>query len=325
MTPSPPVSAAQTRRIVSYNVRYFGHALMGLASTRKTKRLIARGFAGLEPLPQLIALQEVETRSLRSLVAHRGRHRGRAQLGDFMHELEWSFNHAGRECPYDAYYFQAHTYRLTRSVNIYTTGLAILVDRTLYQIDRNNAESPERITHNHVRLIKDRKQTRICAHLRLLDTAARPLHIFNTHLSLPTPFAKTFWRRGEKLGFGVNQLEEAKSLAVFVQCTAGDEPFVVCGDLNAPPGSPVYRYLTEAAGFAAAQGAMGQGDASRPHGFPTAGFMTMRMHLDHLFSGGGLQWTDVEGTFPYGHRGNPFHGLSDHVPLIAGFRLGKPR
>ena len=53
-------------RIVSYKVRYFGHGLLGLAATRRTKRKIAAGLAELAPGPHLICLQEVETRSLRS-------------------------------------------------------------------------------------------------------------------------------------------------------------------------------------------------------------------------------------------------------------------
>lgn len=319
MTPIP-ADASPSPRIVSYNVRYFGHALLGLASTRATKRKIAARLHELAP--PLICLQEIETRSLRSLLAHRGRHRGRTQLGDFMHELEWSFTHAGLESPYDAYYFRAHTYKLTRSLNIYTTGLAILVDRARFTVDRHNVESPERITHNHVRLIKDGKQTRICAHLRLLDASGAPLHLFNTHLSLPTPFTREFWLRREKLGYGFNQLAEARALAEFVRRCAGGEPFIVCGDFNSPPGSPVYRYLVEEAGFNPAQETLGQCDCARPRAFPTAGALRLRMHLDHLFSGGGVHWCDLDGTRPFGDKGNPFHGLSDHVPLIGRFNLG---
>jgi hypothetical protein len=41
------------------------------------------------------------------------------------------------------------------------------------------------------------------------------------------------------------------------------------------------------------------------------------MHLDHLFAGNGVRWVDLAGTTPFGQ--GPFHGLSDHVPLIARF------
>ena len=43
----PPREMIEPLRIVSYNVRYFGHALRGLASTRTGKRAIARAIASL--------------------------------------------------------------------------------------------------------------------------------------------------------------------------------------------------------------------------------------------------------------------------------------
>ena len=49
--------------------------------------------------------------------------------------------------------------------------------------------------------------------------------------------------------------------------------------------------------------------------------MRWRMHLDHLLSGGPVTWIDTEGTRCFGDRESQFHGLSDHVPLIARFRL----
>ena len=47
--------------------------------------------------------------------------------------------------------------------------------------------------------------------------------------------------------------------------------------------------------------------------------MRLRMHLDHLFSGNGVRWLDMEGTQPFGDRSSPFFGKSDHMPLIARF------
>jgi len=319
--PGPPAADSSIHRIVSYNVRYFGHALHGLASTHRSQKNIAAGLAGLAPRPQLICLQEVETRSLRSTLAHRGPRNGGTQLEAFMAQLEQAFSRKKRPCPYAAFYFGAHTYRLTRKLNVYTTGLAILVDLEALKVEAHNVAAPQQITYYQILRVKDRKQTRICAHMRLLDGRGRPLHVFNTHLSLPSFLSKTFWTGRHRLGFSANQLEEAKSLAAFVRRTAGVEPFVVCGDFNAPPGSPVYRYLTEEAGFCGAQQAQGQCDPARLHDFPTAGFMRLRMHLDHLFSGGGVAWTDLDGTRRFGDRASPFHGLSDHVPLLAGFRV----
>jgi endonuclease/exonuclease/phosphatase family metal-dependent hydrolase len=121
------------------------------------------------------------------------------------------------------------------------------------------------------------------------------------------------------MGFGVNQLEEAKSLAAFVRTHARNGPFVVCGDFNSPPASPVYRYLTEEAALTDVQVALGQVDPKSSRGFPTAGFLRLRMHLDHVFCGGAARWLDLEGTHPLGHRANRFEGLSDHVPIIGRF------
>src|SRR5205085_10649684 len=59
-------TAAVPLRIVSYNVRYFGHALRGLASTRGGKRGVAEALAALDPAADIVCLQEVETISLRS-------------------------------------------------------------------------------------------------------------------------------------------------------------------------------------------------------------------------------------------------------------------
>jgi endonuclease/exonuclease/phosphatase family metal-dependent hydrolase len=319
--PAMSAAASSSHRIVSYNVRYFGHALHGLASTHRSQKKIAEGFAGLAPRPQLICLQEVETRSLRSTLAHRGKRNGGTQLEAFMAQLEQAFSRNKLPCPYAAFYFGAHTYRLTHRLNVYTTGLAILVDLEAFKVEAHNVAAPEKITYYQILRVKDRKQTRICAHMRLLGASGRPLHLFNTHLSLPSFLSRNFWTGRHRMGFSANQLEEAKNLAAFVRRTAGGEPFVVCGDFNAPPGSPVYRHLTEEAGFNGAQEGQGQCDIARPHDFPTAGFMRLRMHLDHLFSGGGAAWTDVDGTCRFGDRASPFHGLSDHVPLLAGFRL----
>lgn len=307
-------------RIVSYNVRYFGHALRGLASTVGPKRRIARSLLTLDPLPDIICLQEVETRSVRSSLAHRDASKAETQLEAFMGHLEEAFAAAEQVCPYEAFYFRAHAYRLG-STPLYTTGLAILVNVDRLRVDGHNVEAPHHITHHHLLRWKERKQTRICAHMALQGPGGRRLHVFNTHLSLPTPWSKQFWSRSEKMGYGVNQLHEARALVKFVQGLAGSEPFIVCGDFNAPPGSPVYDQLIAEAGFCGVQEHLRVIDPRLPRGFPTAGFMRLRMHLDHLFSGGTVHWLDLEGTAPFGDPSGRFHGLSDHVPLIARFRL----
>ena len=111
----------------------------------------------------------------------------------------------------------------------------------------------------------------------------------------------------------------------FVERHAAGEPFVVCGDFNSAPGSPVFQYLTGEAGFRSAQQDLGQLDPDDARAWPTAGFMRMRMHLDHLFHGDGVRFLDLDGSARFGDRESPFAGLSDHVPLVGRLRCEAPR
>lgn len=304
-------------RIVSYNVRYFGHALRGLASTDRAKHRIAHALASLSPLADVVCLQEVETQSLRSRISPGDG--APTQLDQFLEHLTAVFQARGEPMPYEAFYFRAHAYRI-RTVPVYTTGLAILVHVGTVRVAHHNKDQPEDITHHHLKTWARGKQSRICAHLKLVTGDDRTFHVFNTHLSLPTPWARAFWSQRDKMGFGVNQVHEARALAQFVQRCSKDEPFVVCGDFNSAPTSPVYRFLTEEAGFKGAQACIWGAERMVPGAFPTAGFMRLRMQIDHLFSGGCVQWVDLADSLPFG-RGGAFDGLSDHVPLIARFRL----
>lgn len=306
-------------RLVSYNVRYFGHALKGLASTATSKLAIAESLAMLDPLPDVVALQEVETRSIRAGVAHRGAHGEETQLEAFMRHLAHSCRAAGRAMPYTAYYFPAHAYQVG-GLKFYTTGLAALVHTGTLHVVKDNRDAPQRVTHYP--RIKLTKQERIVAHLHLQDTAGRRFHLFNTHLSLPSPFRRDFWAQDVRMGHGPNQVAEAQTLLGYVRHAAGGDPSIIVGDFNSAPASPVYELLTRRGGLVGAQEALGQIDLKDPRGFPTAGFLKLRMHLDHLFASPGVAWLDLEGTRRFGDPSSPFHGLSDHVPLVASFDLG---
>lgn len=305
-------------RIVSYNVRYFGHGLKGLASTAASKRRIARALSELEPLPELIALQEVETRSLRASLAHRGAHPAETQLEAFLRHLEADFVRRGQVMPYRAWYFPAHVYQLG-ALRLYTTGLAVLVNAQRLEVVSGNGREPHPITHHGSERLRRVKQTRIAAHLRLESLEGRVFHLFNTHLSLPSPLAREFWSQPGKMGFGPNQLAEARAVAQYAEVTARNEPYLVVGDFNTAPGSPVYRSLTQEARLRGAQEQLGQIDPRSPGAFATAGFLHLRMHLDHLFARGALDFIDLRGTHTFGDPESPFDGLSDHVPLIASF------
>jgi len=307
-----------TLRLVSYNVRYFGHWLKGLASTATAKRRIAQALAALEPKADVIALQEVETRSMRAKVAHRGAHPSETQLEAFLRHLGAALQARGVSMSYHAWYFPAHTYRLG-PLTLYTTGLAVLVNSDTLHVTQDNGRTPHHVTHHRSPRLKRVKQTRIAAHLALETLEGKPFHLFNTHLSLPSPLAREYWSQEKKMGFGKNQVEEAKALCAYVSATSKGQPRLVVGDFNSAPATPVYRALTTDAKLTGAQESLGQVDATRCDSFATAGFMALRMHLDHVFGGGNIEFVDLEGTYPFGDPGNPFHGLSDHVPLITRF------
>jgi endonuclease/exonuclease/phosphatase family metal-dependent hydrolase len=126
------------------------------------------------------------------------------------------------------------------------------------------------------------------------------------------------------MGFGKNQLAEAKTLADFVSRETRGSHFIVVGDFNSLPGSPVDRYLRDERGFVEAFSSVRGLTAEQSRAFPTAGFLNLRMHLDHVYSSGGLEWLDFDDTLPFGTAG-AFDGLSDHVPLIARCRVPAKR
>jgi endonuclease/exonuclease/phosphatase family metal-dependent hydrolase len=307
-------------RVVTYNVRYFGHATRGIASTRKAMERIAAAIVGLDPPADLVCLQEVETSSLRSTLAHRPSRPGQTQLGHLLEMIDDALAATGAKVSYDAYYFPAHTYDGPGKSPFYTTGLAVLAHRD-FQIAGHNAEKPHDITHRKIHPVKRLKQTRICAHVRLRHRTGHDIDIFNTHLSLPTTLSRAFWTMEHRMGFGPNQLEEAKNLARFVEATRTSDRFIIVGDFNALPGSPVYRYLVHDRGYTDPFAELHAMTEEELRHFPTAGFMRLRMHIDHVFSGPGLDWLNFEGTEPFGHRAGPFHGLSDHVPIIGVCRV----
>jgi len=314
--------AAPSLRILSYNVRYFGHGTRGLASTRKAVIRIAQAIANLEPLPSIVCLQEVETCSIRSTVAHRGTE---TQLERFTGMLSAELAAAGKPDAYAAYYFPAHAYRLSARTYVYTTGLAVLAHES-FAVDHHNAKTPHDITHRRLQPIRRFKQTRICAHIRFRDRSPRSrgtIDVFNTHLSLPSTLTRAFWTQPRRMGWGPNQLEEARNLARFVERERTSDRFVVVGDFNALPGSPVYRFLVEERGWIDAFAHRYRMSIDELASWPTAGFFQMRMHLDHVFAGPGLRWLDFDGTLPFGDRTGPFHGLSDHIPMVARCRVAR--
>ncbi len=141
---SHPLPAPRVRgrplRVMTYNVRYFGHPTRGIASTGSAFSRIAQSLASLAPTPDLVCLQEVETQSLRASTINRLWHPEETQLDRVMTELHAALALAGKPDRYTAYYFPAHTYRLTSRTNIYTTGLAVIA-RDSFTVAHHNADA----------------------------------------------------------------------------------------------------------------------------------------------------------------------------------------
>lgn len=304
-------------RLVTYNVRYFGHGTRGLASTSTAMERIANALAVLDPLADVICLQEVETLSLRSNLVHPTLN-GETQLERLMGMLHAALLRAGKYETYNGYYFPAHTYKVSLTP-LYTTGLAVIAKHD-FEVTSHNADQPHDITYRRIHPVKRLKQTRICAHLRVVHRSGVDVDVFNTHLSLPTTLSREFWLEPRRMGWGPNQLEEAKNVIRFVQQQKHSDRWVLVGDFNALPGSPVYRTLRDA-GCADAFAAHHDWDDETLVRWPTAGFMNMRMHLDHVFSGDSLRWLHFDGTHKFGQKNGAFRGLSDHVPIVGTFTL----
>jgi endonuclease/exonuclease/phosphatase family metal-dependent hydrolase len=304
-------------RLVTYNVRYFGHGMRGLASTATSMERIAKALAALDPLADVICLQEVETASLRSNLVHPTLN-GETQLERVMAMLHSALHRAGKRDTYEAYYFPAHEYKVSVTP-LYTTGLAVIAKRD-FRVSHHNAGQPHDITYRRIHPVKRLKQTRICAHLRVVHRSGVDLDVFNTHLSLPTTLSKEFWFEPRRMGWGPNQVEEAKNVVRFVHQEKRSDRWVLVGDFNALPGSPVYQTLRRA-GCADPFADYHEWDEETLIRWPTAGFMNMRMHLDHVFSGGSLRWLHFDGTHKFGQKNGAFRGLSDHVPIVGTFTV----
>src|SRR5579859_4602319 len=100
---------------MTYNVRYVSHGTRGLAATAGAMRGIAQAIARLDPLPDIVCLQEVETASLRANLAHPRRAPDDTQLSRLMGLLHEAIEQSGKVDRYEAYYFPAHAYTLTRA------------------------------------------------------------------------------------------------------------------------------------------------------------------------------------------------------------------
>lgn len=275
-----------TLTLLSWNVRYFAHALRGMHATRGNVEAVADALVAAGP-PDVVALQEVEVRSLR------GGLEARPQLERLLDALR------ERGVAYDGHYFPSHVYGVA-AMPLYTQGLAVLT-RGVDVV----ATDQQAVTHVRLPLFAKLKQQRIVARVRV-RRGTSTLDVYDTHLSLPA-----FFEVGPNLprwmGHGSNQQVEAAAVRAIVEASPAA---VLVGDFNAKPGSPAYALLAE----------VFQDPFRDQHDVPTAGFGGSRMHIDHVFLHGAAQCLSAE-SYSYDARDHPFAGWSDHMPkrVVLGF------
>jgi len=281
---------------MTWNVRYFGHGLRGLRSTEAQMGRIAMTIARRPDLPDVVALQEVEDRSLRG-----GLHDD-PQHSRFARALEEACAAAGRPGRWTALYFPAHRYELPGITSIYTTGLMVLA-RERVDILGHNATAPHDITFRPDSFFAPLKQTRIAAHVHM-SWEEGEMDLINTHLSLPSFGQVGPHRIPTSMGQGDNQLAEIGAVMDYASKLGGRETILV-GDFNAARGSPVWHEVLRN-GFV---------DAWRDdHPVPTARFAGWRMHIDHIFSTPDVHWAKRN---THSVEDGPFAGLSDHSPKVG--------
>lgn len=295
--------------VMTWNVRYFGHGLGGLRSTDAWMRRIAQGLGSLDQLPEVVALQEVETRSLRAGLYPE------PQLTRFLKQLNGILAARGTRRRYRGLYFPAHAYRLGASSALYTTGLAVLLADEIEVVGRHTAHD---ITCFRLATFERLKQRRVVAHVRLRRAGdEQAIDLFNTHFSLPAFLEVGPHRVPDRMGHGTNQIREAERLVRFVRQHAASRAVLV-GDFNTQPGSPVYDALARS-GLRDAFADTRAMDLEDLLGWATARFLHKRMHIDHVFSTPDLEWLEFG---DHDVDAGPLVGLSDHAPKVGWLRPG---
>ncbi|MBT9560227.1 MAG: endonuclease/exonuclease/phosphatase family protein [Myxococcales bacterium] len=304
-------------RLLSWNVRYFSHATRGITSLDQTQRGIASVIAKMDPQPDIIALQELDDFSIRSVIGRAG---GRSKRGEPVSNFDRFFESLNRESLergghlYQAQFYPAQGHK--GGLPLYSTGLGILYRSSLQQVDHNGPE-PHDITHRRISQLSKLKQKRICAWGRFRD-GEQEFDVFNTHLSLPAFLKRASGPTGGRFGESDNQVKEIESLLDFVSRTSDLDATVLVGDFNALPGSRVYSTVAERLRDAHATH-IGAPPDHMVH-MHSAGFMNLRYRLDHVFAGRRIQFHDFHDTAPYG-RTHPWVALSDHSPLVGRFSV----
>ncbi len=284
-------------RLLTWNVRYFSNLQGGLRSSTAGLEAIVAALDEVDA--DLVLLQEVEEDSWRAGST------GRAQAERLSEALQ------RRGLSYRCVYYPAHRYQLGDFV-FYTTGLCTLIGARL-ELVADNSSRPHDITYRRFPALRPLKQTRVCGQSRL-RFEGREFDLYNTHLSLPAFLSPQLLQLPLRMGWGQNQIEEARQLLDFIGDTPG--PALLAGDFNSLPDSPVYRLLTESGWVDAFRKLL---PAEHYVRWKTQGLGPLQLHLDHIFSTPDIDWIDAEESHPWGE--GRFQNLSDHVPKLCRFRL----
>jgi endonuclease/exonuclease/phosphatase family metal-dependent hydrolase len=185
----------------------------------------------------------------------------------------------------------------------------------------HNGNEPHPITHYRIPRLARVKQTRVCGWCRFRTQSGESFDIYNTHLSLPSFFARVKGPTGGRFGEAENQVQEVNNVMEFIQQRGNAERSILVGDFNSRPGSKVYNRVLRLPGFQDAHAQHLGLDAHQMARIHSAGFLAMRFRLDHVFSGAGIQFADFKNTHPYGPE-HPWGTLSDHSPIVGKFLVG---
>ena len=183
-------------RILSYNVRYFGHATRGLASTRTSMRRIAERARRARPAarPSSACRRSRPARSART--SPTASHPEETQLERFMDELSTALGAAGAQADQLRRVLLPGPHLPARRTHPRLHDRASRCSRTPTSPSTTTTpRRPHDITHRRCTRSESLKQTRICAHVRFTPRrAASDLRrLQHPPLACPATFSREFW------------------------------------------------------------------------------------------------------------------------------------
>ena len=227
---------------------------------------------------------------------------------------------------YEAYYFPAHAYRLSARHQAVHDGARHPRALRTSSVDHHNAESPHDITHRRLHAIRRIKQTRICAHLRFRHRSGAPSSpsTSSTRISACRAPCRASSGRSRGAWAGVPTSSRRREPREVRRARARERPLRrgrrlqrAAGLARLPvPGRrarvgrrlrPPLQASRGGADELAHRGLHAHADAPRP-----------RVHGARACAG-----STSTTPIPSAIATAPFHGLSDHVPMVARCRLAR--